>query len=59
MSKQTLLSFLKDERASVAIEYLMLTGILGLGWAAAGKEYQNQVVQLFDRVSLSLHRIDF
>ena len=30
MSRDTLLAFLKDERASATMEYLVLTGVLGL-----------------------------
>ncbi|WP_319528950.1 hypothetical protein [uncultured Cohaesibacter sp.] len=57
MSRANVLAFLKDESATATIEYLILTGILGIGWAAAGTEYTNQLVHLYERISTSLQRL--
>ena len=58
MSRSCFMHFLKDEQASVTMEYLALTGILGIGWITAGTEYRDQLIQAYEKVARDLSSID-
>lgn len=57
MIRTSLVAFLKDEDASAAMEYLLLVGLLGIGWIAAGRGYASEVTKLFDAISKDLRSI--
>ena len=57
MLRNNLLAFLKDENASIAIEYAALAGTVGVGWLYAGRTYQRELISLFDRMSHTLERV--
>ena len=59
MSRTHLIAFLKDEKASVAMEYLLLIGVLGMIWLPAAAEYRDRVTQMYHDISRQLSHIRF
>ena len=59
MVRTSVVAFLRDESASVVLEYFVLVGILGIAWIATATEYKIQVIALYARISRDLARINF
>ena len=57
MRLSTIFAFLKDEDASVTMEYLVLVSFMSLIWIAGGNEYKTQLVAAYTELSRDLSRI--
>ncbi len=57
MIRTSLAAFLRDEEASAAMEYLLIVGLLGVFWIAAGRGYASEVTKLFNALSKDLRSI--
>nr|WP_319388743.1 hypothetical protein [uncultured Cohaesibacter sp.] len=49
--------FIRDESASVTIEYLVLAGVLSMVWLAVGAEYQREVKRVYADLARTLRHI--
>nr|WP_319485416.1 hypothetical protein [uncultured Cohaesibacter sp.] len=57
MSLYHLKQFVRDDSASVTIEYLVLAGVLSMIWLAVGSEYQREVERVYADLTRKLNRI--
>ncbi|WP_119307751.1 hypothetical protein [Cohaesibacter haloalkalitolerans] len=57
MSFDRLKQFIRDESASVTIEYLVLAGVLSMVWLAVGAEYQREVKRVYADLARTLRQI--
>ncbi|WP_319497967.1 hypothetical protein [uncultured Cohaesibacter sp.] len=57
MSFYHLKQFVRDDSASVTIEYLVLAGVLSMIWLAVGSEYQREVERVYADLTRKLNRI--
>ncbi|WP_316861731.1 hypothetical protein [uncultured Cohaesibacter sp.] len=59
MKKSLFIAFCKDDNASVALEYAVLVGTIGLIWMSIANRYEQELNQLYHDITRELIRIRF